>query len=170
MMNETTQTQPAAPAPATTGEDAPLASRTYGWRTVLVLGLVVIGMFLLGYIPATIRVSALEQARDAALIEIRRANLQLNLASAAIDARRGEYEAARIAAATFYTGLSAEVNAVGITSWSAEQREAMRPLLDQRDELITLLARGDPASAERLAELYHAFRQSTASDTTESVE
>jgi hypothetical protein len=32
-------------------------------------------------------------------------------------------------------------------------------LLAQRDDLITLLARGDPASAERLAAAYVQFRK-----------
>jgi len=56
--------------------------------------------------------------------------MQRVLASAAIDARRG--------------GL---------------QRQAMQPLFAGRDELITLLARTDPTSADRLADLFVAYRK-----------
>ena len=36
--------------------------------------------------------------------------------------------------------------------------EAAAPLLERRDEIITLLARSDPASAERLSGLYVSYR------------
>jgi hypothetical protein len=49
---------------------------------------------------------------------------------------------------------------------TAAQRDALRPLLTQRDELITLLARGDPAAAPRLADMYAAFRKATAAAPT----
>jgi hypothetical protein len=35
----------------------------------------------------------------------------------------------------------------------------VQPLLAGRDEIITLLARSDPASADRLSELYVAYRK-----------
>lgn len=37
---------------------------------------------------------------------------------------------------------------------TAQQREAVRPLLNGRDELIALLARRDPAAADRLVDLH----------------
>jgi hypothetical protein len=35
----------------------------------------------------------------------------------------------------------------------------MQPLMAGRDELITLLARNDPSSADRLADLFVAYRK-----------
>jgi hypothetical protein len=35
----------------------------------------------------------------------------------------------------------------------------MQPLFAGRDELITLLARSDPASADRIADLFVAYRK-----------
>jgi hypothetical protein len=35
----------------------------------------------------------------------------------------------------------------------------MQPLFSGRDELITLLARNDPASADRLSDLFVAYRK-----------
>jgi hypothetical protein len=43
------------------------------------------------------------------------------------------------------------------------QRERVRPLLTRRDEIITLLARSDPAAADRLSDLYVSYRQAITS-------
>ena len=40
-----------------------------------------------------------------------------------------------------------------------KERESSRCLLTQRDEIITLLARGDPAAADRLSDLYGSYRE-----------
>jgi hypothetical protein len=45
------------------------------------------------------------------------------------------------------------------SSFSQIQREGMQPLFTGRDEIITLLSRGDPASADRLSDLYVSYRQ-----------
>ena len=85
--------------------------------------------------------------------------MQSNLASAAIDARRGDYEPARQAASQFFTSLRAEIDKGDSSYLTQAQRAAAQPLLDGRDEIITLLARSDPASADRLSELYVAYRK-----------
>ena len=74
--------------------------------------------------------------------------------SAAIDSRRGEYERARVAASSFFTSLREQVDVTQDSEdLTAQQRDGLRPLLNQRDDLITLLARSDPAAADRLAEM-----------------
>jgi DNA-binding FadR family transcriptional regulator len=63
-----------------------------------------------------------------------------------------------LAASTFFTSLLEQVNQAGERSdLNAAQKESLKPLLNQRDDLITLLARSDPAAADRLAEMYMAF-------------
>jgi len=116
-------------------------------------------IFLLGFLPMWFKVAHLEKERDAAQSALRLAQVQLALAAAAIDARRGEYEHARLSVIKFFTDVTAEMQRTAGSSIPAAQRETLQPLLAQRDELVTLLARGDPASAERLANLYVAFRQ-----------
>lgn len=59
---------------------------------------------------------------------------------AALHARRGEYEKARNAAGAFFTPLRA-----------GEQVERARAAPASRDDIITPLARNDPARADRLA-------------------
>lgn len=97
--------------------------------------------------------------RDVARRDLQLSRLELLAAEAAIDARRGEYESARQATSQFFTALRGELDSGKRSSLRPAQRDAIKPLLEQRDSLITLLARSDPASAERLAELYLACRQ-----------
>lgn len=128
----------------------------------LFLGLV----FMAGLLPMWRKAAHL--SREMNVIERERAMLQLeNLAgAAAIDARRGEYEAARQATSRFFTELRSEIDAGSASSLRQSERESLKGLLDQRDDLITLLARSDPASAERLTSLYLGCRNALRLQTT----
>lgn len=44
-------------------------------------------------------------------------------------------------------------------AFNAKQLAAAQPILAQRDETITLLARNDAAAVDRLTDLYFAFMQ-----------
>jgi len=116
-------------------------------------------IFLAGAVPMWFRTGARTQERNTALRELRMLQIQANLASAAIDARRGEYEPARQAAAAFFKGLTEEFDRGKGSALTPAQRESLQSLTLQRDDLITLLARGDPASAERLGNLHVAYRK-----------
>jgi hypothetical protein len=85
--------------------------------------------------------------------------MQNNLASSVIDARRGDYEPARQAASQFFTSLRAEADKGDVSTLTPAQREGVEPLFTRRDEIITLLARSDPASADRLSDLYVSYRK-----------
>lgn len=124
-----------------------------------IYGLVLLIVFLVGFVPmwTSARSRALE--RDAARASLRISGLQNLIASAAIDARRGEYEPARQAASEFFKSLQAELDRGADAIFNDAQKAALRPLFDERDETITLLARSDPAAADRLADLYVRYRQ-----------
>jgi hypothetical protein len=64
----------------------------------------------------------------------------------------------RAAASTFFTSLRAEVDNPE-SVFTEAQRQTLQPLLEPRDQMSTLLARTDPAAAERLADLYNSYRQ-----------
>ena len=87
------------------------------------------------------------------------ARMQNALASAAIDARRGDYESARQSASSFFTSLRAEANKGDDSSLSQAQKAVVEPAFIVRDEIISLLARNDPACTERLSDLYVSFRE-----------
>ena len=123
-----------------------------------VYGTVILAAFLIGFLPMWLKTRTLAHERDAALEASRLTRVENTLASAAIYARRGEYEPAREAASTFYTTLRAELDRPD-SALTASQRDLLQPLLVQRDQMITLLARADPAVGERLADAYLSYRR-----------
>ncbi|CAG0932548.1 hypothetical protein TFLX_02631 [Thermoflexales bacterium] len=132
---------------------------THFMRRVMIFAALLLGAFLIGFVPLW------SQSRESAsrLAEVEHqlslAGLQNALASAVIDARQGEYESARQAVSDFFTVLRAETDRENDSALSPAQRAGVQPLYTQRDEIITLLARGDPASADRLSDLYAAYRK-----------
>ena len=115
--------------------------------------------FLLGFASMWITSKGYENERDSLMKTLRPSVLQNGLATAALNAQRGEFEQARQRASEFFTDLRAEVDKPE-SSFGGEQRDALEAILSQRDETITLLARGDPAAASRLSELYFSFMKS----------
>jgi hypothetical protein len=130
-----------------------------GARRVLIYVVALVAAFLLGLVPMWL--TARERGRE--LDEARRAltlsRMQNQLSAAALGARRGDYEPARQSASEFFSSVSAEVDKGDNSALTSPQREAVAGLLVQRDDLITLLARSDPASADRLAEMYVAYQR-----------
>ena len=127
-------------------------------RFIIYAGVALI-IFLLGFIPMWLKARAASSSlgeRDHQLMLVR---MQSNLASAVIDARRGDYEPARQGASEFFTSLRAEMDKGDTSNFTQAQRQAMGPLFAGRDEVITLLARSDPASADRLSDLYVSYRK-----------
>jgi len=85
--------------------------------------------------------------------------MENDLASAAIGARRGEYETARQVASDFFTALRAETDKGVDSAFSQARIDGAQPLFAQRDQIVTLLARGDGASADLLSDLYVSYRK-----------
>lgn len=134
------------------------------WKRVGVYAAIALAIFLLGLIPMWLiargRAGERDEAkRDLALTqrELRLSRMQNTLASAVINARRGDYEQARQTASDFFTALRAQVDGGTSSALTQAQRESVTPLLARRDDVITLLARSDPASADRLSDLYISY-------------
>jgi len=130
------------------------------WKRIGVYAAVAVSIFLLGLIPLWLKAGNAVSQRDAARHELQLSQIQNTLAGATIDARRGEYEPARQMASDFFTTLRTQIdNYTATSALTSGQRDRVRPLLTQRDEIITLLARSDPAAADRLSDLYVSYRQ-----------
>lgn len=126
--------------------------------------LFIIGMlvaFLLGFIPMWLTSRANATERDRVRNDLRRSQLQNTLASAAIDARRADYEAARQSASKFFTEVSGELNSEKQEVFSQTQKEQIKNIIAPRDEVITLLSRSDPVSADKLVDVYVTYRKAT---------
>lgn len=121
---------------------------------------VLLVVFLLGFIPMWLKARERANSLAAAEHQLTLVRMQNNLASAVISSRRGDYEPARQSASQFFTTLGSEVEKKDKdSSLTQAQRDAVQPLFAGRDEIITLLARGDPAASDRLSDLYVAYRK-----------
>ena len=126
-------------------------------RIILYVALLLLA-FLLGLVPmwwlnSQCSSSLAEAERQSSL-----ARMENSLASAAIDAHRGDYETARQAASDFFTSLRTETNKGVDSALSQAEITSLQPLVTRRDEIITLLARGDATSADVLSDLYVSYR------------
>ena len=141
-------------------EVQPKLVKTSSWmQRVTIYAALLLAAFLLGFIPMWWKSRQCSSGLSEVEHQLSLARLQNALASAVIDARRGDYEPARQAASDFFTSLRAETDRGDASALSPAQREGVLPLFTGRDEIITLLARSDPVSAERLSDLYVAYRK-----------
>ena len=134
-------------------KSSPLMQRILIYASVLLI------VFLLGFVPMWLKARAADNRLADTERQLTLAQTQNNLSSAVIDARRGEYEPARQAVSQFFTTLQAEIAKADSSSYTQAQRQQLQQVSTGRDELITLLARSDPASADRLADLFVGYRK-----------
>jgi hypothetical protein len=139
-------------------EPVPRKSTSVMRRFIIYAGVLLV-VFLLGFVPMWLQARASAARLADAERRLTLVGMQGDLASAAIDARRGDYEPARQAVSRFFTSLREEIDKGDTSDFTQAQRAAVQPLFAGRDEIITLLARSDPASADRLSDMYAAYRK-----------
>ena len=128
-----------------------------GSRPIKLFGICFLAGLLLGLIPTGIQLLQARGERNDLEQRLSVANLEMNLASAALMARHGDYTAARDAASRFFNDARQAIDA-GDEMLAPAQATFLQTALADRDALITLLARGDPAGAERATTMYVAHR------------
>jgi hypothetical protein len=114
-------------------------------------------VFLLGFVPTCFVARRRGLERDTAQAALRISNLQNALGNAIVDARAGNFERARQGTSDFFSTLATEVERNSI--FNDAQETQLRPLLQERDDTITSLARSDSYSADRLTKLYNQYRE-----------
>ena len=110
--------------------------------------------FLLGFVPMWIsnrQLSADLATRDK---QLHRSRVLNSLTAATIYARRGEYETARQNASSFYTDVRSEMDKAEDGILNEQERIGLSRVMAERDEIVTLLSRNDPAAAERLSNAF----------------
>lgn len=117
--------------------------------------------FLLGFVPMWLSNRTVTADLNQTKRELRRNQIQNTLSAAAISARRGDYEPSRQAASTFFSEVQAELDNPNSDILTAQEKTQLPVLLSSRDDVITLLSRGDPAAAEKLSDTYIAYRAVT---------
>ncbi len=129
------------------------------WKRVALYATLSIAFFLLGFGLTWFKASSAIEQRDAAQRGVRLAQLENTLAAAVIDVQRGQYEPARQLTSNFYTALRRQIDTNNSSTFTPAQREGLRSLLAEREELITLLARSDPAATDRLLNIYSVYNK-----------
>src|SRR5260370_11984376 len=123
-------------------------------RRILLYLVAMAVIFLAGYTPPWLRLRDQTALREKAEHALTVTRIVKDLGSAAIDARRGAYQPARQGASALFTAANFEMDQRDRSALPETQRKELAPLLGSRDEIITLLARNDPASAGRLSHWY----------------
>ena len=122
-------------------------------RWLLRLGALLIA-FLLGLVPMWWAKMGVDYELEQAKRDLRRHQIQNTLSAAAVYARRGEYETARQNTSAFFTDIRAEMDKGNEGVLSEQERVGLTRVMAERDEIITLLSRNDPAAAERLSNVF----------------
>lgn len=129
-------------------------------RRFAIYALILVVVFMLGLVPMWLKARSHAKERDDARRQLRLSEIENDLSAAVINARRGEYEPARQATSRFFTSLREQCDvSTAPSDLTRAQCDSLRQVLDQRDELITLLARSDPAAADRLTGIYVAHEK-----------
>ena len=131
-------------------------SRLPGWA---IWGLVLLLAFLLGFIPMWLKSRSVSQELGTTQKQLRKTEIKNLLTTAIVEAKNGEYETARQNASEFFTNLNAEIAKGEQGSLTTEQSQKLKPVFTNRDAMITLLAQRDPASVERLTDIYAIYKQ-----------
>ena len=124
-------------------------------RTAWVAGLMLLA-FLVGYIPAWLSASGYEYERNVLENQARVHSIRHTLASAIVHADRGRFDDARTEASNFFSALRAEYDD-GSSALDPKAKEDIGKMLARRDDVITMLARGERAGADMLADWHFYF-------------
>ena len=157
-LNESTNNRTAKPKPRLVDTEQPI-KRKIPWKRIALYSVLALGFFLMGLIPMALRARQYAEEREVAQHEVRLKQMETQLAAAVINADRGEYEPARQTASDFFSSLRSQIDRGPESDLSSFQRERLKTLLPQRDDVITLLARSDPAAVSRLSDIYVSYQK-----------
>ncbi|MEX2572372.1 MAG: hypothetical protein WD737_13820 [Gemmatimonadota bacterium] len=119
-------------------------------KQLAILVVLLLAVFLIGFLPQWSRARSLEETVSETRLELSLHELGGRLGAALAESQRGNYERARQLMTGFYSQLQDRIPQIG----DPAQRQMLTGLLEQRDEIITLLSRAEPESTSRLNMMY----------------
>lgn len=123
------------------------------WKPALAITALILTAFAVGFGWQYQRAEELADELAATERTLAFAELRGVLGTAAVEACQGDYEAARLAASDFFTGLQADIERV-----PDEMAGEFGSILARRDAIITMLSRAEPAARDSLATLFIRYR------------
>lgn len=146
-------------------EQNPVRDKLIKWG---IFAIVLIVAFLIGFIPMWMKANDYAAQTEVTQKALTRSEISNLIAKAIVDARRGEYESARQTTSDFYTKLNSEIEKGENSAYPSAQNEKLKQVFADRDAIITLLAQRDPASVERLTDVYLIYRQAIGETVTKT--
>jgi hypothetical protein len=122
-------------------------------RRYAVVAVLLLLAYFIGFTPAWLMANRYEGQLNDLQRRSQIDAVRLALADAALSADRGDYEDARQASIDFFTRLRAELGRQD-SALSTDHRRHFQEILEQRDELIGQLARGDESGSRILSKWY----------------
>lgn len=123
-------------------------------RQIAILLAAVLVAFLIGFVPQRSRAARAAHQLEATRFELRMSRIEGAIGAALAESLRSNFERARQLMTTVYSDLQAVQARV-----PKDQRDDVQAILRERDEIITLLARGAPVSSQRLLLVYTRYHQ-----------
>lgn len=133
-----------------------------------IFAVILIIVFLAGFIPMWMKANKEAENHLITTKTLTRSEISNLTSTAIVDARRGEYESARQKTSDFYTRLDAQIQSGESSAYSNVQNESLKAVFTNRDAIITLLAQRDPASVERLTDIYLIYTRAVGESSTQS--
>lgn len=125
-------------------------------KRVIIWTVVLVAIFLIGFVPAYTRANSLQSELDTAQHELNMARLRDQVSLTYFEAADKNYGLAIETSTRFFDRvreLAPRVNPAA--------REAFNGLLGYRDKITASLAKADPAALDQLRDLYAKTRQAT---------
>lgn len=127
------------------------------WIGLALLAIVL--AFLAGFLPQWSRANRLQDELVVAEHDLVMSRLEGQLGAALAESLRSNYERSRQLMTDFFAGLDRQMDREAIAN--PRQRRELQAVLAQRDEIVTLLARAEPESTQRLMLLYTRYFTAT---------
>ncbi len=119
-------------------------------RKILIAALVLIAVFLVGYVPQAVRASRLSSELKAATLKNQEAHLRDLAALMYIQASQKNYGLAAQTSTAFFNSVQQTAGRVQ----SASEKKPFDDIFSYRDKVTAELAKGDPAVIGDLQDLY----------------
>ena len=140
-------------------EEVVVEKKPSGINRWIIYAAIVLVAFLLGFVPMWMKSRTIGQELATTQKQLRRVEVRNLLTTAIVEARGGEYEPARQATSEFFTNLNTEIERADEGILTADERQKIKPVFDNRDNIITMLAQRDTASVEQLNKIYVLYKE-----------
>ena len=126
-------------------------------KKIGIWSVVLIAVFLLGYLPATMNSQRAQVQRSDLEYKLRLAELRSQLGMSSYEANRNNFANAAQFSSEFFDGLRNIVDATR----DETLKQKLQAVLSRRDEITTNLAEANPVVKEKLSQMYADFYYAT---------